>query len=317
MNRKKTFFSILLVGFMVVSLLTANLTKGILVTDQLEIPDGTYTEGKLLYSDGVSTFDLLIGYATIEVDRIFTFTDIPDKIMQVTLAIERVDPIYDHIDYLLNETNDEMTFYVFYDNRTTFHMPRLFFANDTESIEYSLLAETTYEGLMDFNNTVVSWKNGTSYKLGDPSNPTQVYFVLGCMMGAFTSYGNHFLSLFTWTIFGISPTANIGDDINYEGTYGEVIGKPAVIASNEKSYDTIMVRYYFTAVMGFWVAEVDVYYEAATGFPLRIMEKVGSEHVEFVPGEFKKGSGIPFSTTGIILGLVAFGIITIIRRKKK
>ena len=317
MKRKKTIFSFLLVGFMVASLLTANLTRGIVVTDQLEIPDGTYTEGKLLYTNAPSTYDQLWGYATLKVDRIFTPTEIPDKVIQISQEIEIVHETYNLINYYINETSVYYTFYVFYDNRTTFLMPRIFLANDTESVEVSLLEETTYAGMMETNNTRVTFKNGTSYKYGDVLLSDPVYAEINSLAFLLWAFGGMLSNQFMYTPFGISPTANVGDNINYLGDYGEVISKPAVIATDGKSYDTILVRYSSTAVMGFWTTEVDVYYEAATGFPLRIMEKVGSEHVEFVPGEFKSGAGIPFSTTGIILGFIAIGLITIIRKKKK
>ena len=316
MNRKKTIFSFLLVGFMVVSLLTANLTSGIVVTDQLVIPDGTYTDGKLLYTNTTHT-DSLLAYSTFKVERIFTPSDISDKLIEINHKIEIVDYEYELVGFIQNENHVEFTFYVFYDNRTTLLMPRVFMGNDTESIEISLMAQTTFSGMSDIDNTIITYKNGTTFKYGDVLITDPEFTEIDGLTYMLKAFSDARSAQYMKTLFGISPTANVGDDISYLSTVVPVMAKPAVVSTDGKSYDSIQVHYPCTSIFGFWVAELKVFYEASTGFILRVIESLGAESIEFVPGKFKSGSGIPFSTTGIVLGFIAIGLIAIVRRKKK
>ena len=166
MNRKAKF-SIALLTILVSSIMIADLSKGVLISDQLEILNGSYVEGKVLYSDGGPVVDDLFSYATIKVDDIFTTTDTSEKLMQITVSQEiQPDYYYHYFNYIENETKIEMTHLVFYDNRTTFRaFARIFVDNGTESIEVSLLGATKISELMDFNRTKITFANGTSFVL--------------------------------------------------------------------------------------------------------------------------------------------------------
>jgi len=318
MNRRTVFLSFVLVSVLMTSIITSDLTKGIIVSDQLEISAGAYTEGKVLYTNSTLT-DYLIAYATIKADRIFTPTDISAKLIQFTLDLYDKDKIYTLVGYFENENHVKLSTYVFYDNRTTLMMPRFFMGNDTYSVEISVLDQTTFAGMQNVNNTKITYNNGTSYIFGNVLLTDAIYPEISFYVGLMSGFSGYYASaIYQWTLFGISPTANLGDNVNAYNTLGDVISKPAVTTTNDKSYDSILVRYYDNFMFGFDSADVDIYYEAASGFPLRVVETFPSSVVvEFVPGEFKSSSGIPFSSIGVVLGLGAIGLIVYLLRRRK
>ena len=314
---KKAKLSIALLSILVSSIMIADLSKGILISDQLEVLNGSYVEGKVLHSDGGSVVDDLFSYATIKVDDIFTTTDTSEKLIQVTVSQE-IQPDYysNYFNYINNESKVEMTHLVFYDNRTTFlAFARIFVDNGTESIEVSLLGATKISELMDFNRTKITYANGSSYVLSTmtPAQEASLSFILA----DFDYWINFFKIEYAWTIFGISPIANVGDTVNFAVALGDVVGKPPVTTSLGESMDTIHVKYTHMSIFGWWDApEINAYYDIETGFLIKLVEE-GVVKFEFVPASVKLGSGIPFSTIGIVLGLAVIGLITYFVRKKK
>lgn len=315
--KRKAFISIFLVGFLITSILTADLSRGIIVSDQLALNNGAYVEGKLFYTNATVT-DALVAYPTIKVENIYTPSDIPNKVIQILYSLDLTPGTIQYIDMMENEEKIEFTHLVFYDNRTTFMIGRLYMQNATESVEISVLDQTTYAGLTNLNNTKITYKNGTTYTYGNVLPNDAVYPLIADVMLAFALLSYAFTLIYAWTILGISPTANVGDNINHVYVLGDVIDKPAVITSEGESYDSIHVLYQDSSLFGMWNApELHIYYEASTGLVLRVVETDDVKTWEFVPGAVKLTSGIPFSTVGIVLGIAAIGLIAVIRRKKK
>ena len=315
--KRKAFISIFLVGFLITSILTADLSRGIIVSDQLALNNGAYVEGKLFYTNATVT-DALVAYPTIKVENIYTPSDIPNKVIQILYSLDLTPGTIQYIDMMENEEKIEFTHLVFYDNRTTFMIGRLYMQNATESVEISVLDQTTYAGLTNLNNTKITYKNGTTYTYGNVLPNDAVYPLIADVMLAFALLSYAFTLIYAWTILGISPTANVGDNINHVYVLGDVIDKPAVITSEGESYNSIHVLYQDSSLFGMWNApELHIYYEASTGLVLRVVETDNIETWEFVPGTVKLTSGIPFSTVGIVLGIAAIGLVAVIRRKKK
>ncbi len=315
--KRKAFISIFIVGFLITSILTADLSRGIIVSDQLALNNGAYVEGKLFYTNATVT-DALVAYPTIKVENIYTPSDIPNKVIQILYSLDLTPGTIQYIDMMENEEKIEFTHLVFYDNRTTFMIGRLYMQNATESVEISVLDQTTYAGLTNLNNTKITYKNGTTYTYGNVLPNDAVYPLIADVMLAFALLSYAFTLIYAWTILGISPTANVGDNINHVYVLGDVIDKPAVITSEGESYDSIHVLYQDSSLFGMWNApELHIYYEASTGLVLRVVETDNIETWEFVPCTVKLTSGIPFSTVGIVLGIAAIGLVAVIRRKKK
>jgi hypothetical protein len=314
---KKVKFSIVLLSVLISSILIADLSKGVLISDQLEIKNGSYVDGKVFYSDGGVTDDLF-SYARIQVEDIFTTTDTSDKLIQINVAHE-MQPDYGnfYFAYLFNETKVEMTHLAFYDNRTTLlAFARVYVENGTDSLEITNLGYTKMSELLDVNNTKITVTNGTSYTLGSMTLAQYIYF--GPYLSDYFGWQFFLVDEYQWTILGISPIANVGDTVNYNKIKGDVVGKPAVTSSLGKSFDTINVKYTGTSLIG-WddFIEVNAYYDIETGFLIKIVEEDIGVKFEFIPGEIKFSSGIPFSTTGIVLGLAVIGLIAYFIRKKK
>lgn len=318
MNRI-TKFSIVLLSILMSSIIIADLSKGVLISDQLEINNGSYVEGKIFYSDAMVTDDLF-SYATIKVDDIFTTTDTSEKLIQINILHE-VQPDYMgfYFGYLINSSKVEMTHLVFYDNRTTFlAFGRLYVENGTDSLEITNLGYTKISEFSDINNTKVTVTNGTSYTLGSMTIDQYVYFLP--YLNDYFGWQSFLAVEYEWTLLGISPIANVGDTVNYNKFKGDVVGKPAVTTSTGESYDTIHVKYTDTSLLG-WndFIDVDAYYEIETGFLIKLVEDdlgLGMKY-EFIPGEIKLSSGIPFSTVGLVMGLMAIGLVVYFNRRKK
>ena len=313
---KKTQLSISLLSLLMCSIMFADLTKGVLISDQLEVKNGSYVEGKVFKSNSTLT-DELFSYTTITVENIFTTADTSEKLIQISIAQDLQPDFYSsYPGFLLDTSKFEMTHLVFYDNRTTFlPMARIYLANATESVEISLLGYTKISEMMDINNTKVTFSNGTSYILGSAS--LSIYSILSGYINYFSCF-EYFLSIeYEWTLLTISPIANIGDTVNYNNVLGNVVGKPAVTTSLGESYDTIQVKYVGTSLFGMWDAtEVNAFYDIETGFLIKIIEEDSSVKYEFIPGEIKFGSALPFPTAGIVLGLAAIGLIAYYYKKK-
>lgn len=315
--KRKALISTVLLGVLITSILTADLSKGLLASDQLALNNGAYVEGKLFYTNTTVT-DALVGYPTIKIENIFTPSDITDKVIQILFSVDLTSGTVPYLGMIENEEKIEFTHLVFYDNRTTFAMGRWYLQNATESIEISLLDQTTYSGLTNLNKTKITYKNGTTYIYENVLPSDAVYPEIADYMQGFAIINWGFSMVYAWTLFGITPTANVGDNINHIDFLGDVIDKPAVVTSEGESYDTIHVLYQDNSLFGWWEApELHIYYEASTGLLLRVVETDNVKTWEFVPGVVKLTAGIPFSTVGIVLGIAAIGLIAYYNKKKK
>ena len=316
MNRI-TKFSIVLLSVLLSSIIIADLSKGVLISDQLEIQNGSYVEGKVFYSDGMVT-DELFSNTTIKVEDIFNTTDTNEKLIQISVNQVIQPDFYTYYpSFLENQTNFEVTHLVFYDNRTTFlTYARLLVGNSTDSMEFSLLGYTKISEMLDINNTRITFANGTTFTWGSAS--PAVYSSMAGYVGFFQGFGLFLTIEYEWTLLGISPFANVGDTVNYNIIKGDVVAKPPVTSSLGKSYDTIQVKYVGTSLFG-WMdfPEVNAYYDIETGFLIKLVEGTGSNKFEFVPGKIKFGSGLPFPTAGLILGLATIGLIAYFNKKKR
>jgi hypothetical protein len=325
MNRKRMFLTIFIMGFLVSSILVSDLSKAIVASDKLVLEVGNSVEGKLLYTNA-SVSDELANYPSLIVEDIFTLTDVSLEVIQIKYDIAVPATGTDPLD--MGEITDfEMTQLILKDNRTTL-LPaaRLYLGNSTDNYEMTLLGVTTYDELTDFNRTKITFANGSSY-IWEDYYGASIATEIGGLMFIFMLLNLGFAIQWTYTLLAISPTANVGDNINYYNTYtddfdlGEVIDKPAVTTTDGDSFDTIHVHYVNTSVFGFWDApDVHAYYEASTGLLIRIVEKDGVEQYEFVPGTVDIGGGIgftPYSTIGIIVSILSAGILVLYIRRKK
>ncbi len=323
MNKKGKFLTLFLMGVLVTSILFSDLSKAVIVSDQLALVEGSYVDGKILYTNNTHA-DLLIGYSTILVEKIFTPSDIPDEMVLIKHSWDAAVGQNTIITYYENQQEMDLTYLVFYDNRTTVFLGVMRFANASVSVEVNAMQGSTFEGFLNVNNTVITYGNGTSYVYGDVQPADPAYDEIQSLMFGFYIIG---FSLgadeYAWTPFGISPLANVNDDVHYSTGLGKVIDKPAVITTNGDSYDAIHVEYYDTSLIGWWEApEMHCFYEASTGILLKVYETDGTETWDFLPGDVvlepaTSPTATPFGTTSLIIGLIVLGLITVFVKRRK
>ncbi|MCE7742891.1 MAG: hypothetical protein GOP50_10590 [Candidatus Heimdallarchaeota archaeon] len=322
MNRTSKFLTLIVMGVLVTSILFSDLSKAVIVSDQLTLVAESYVDGKILYTNTTHT-DLLIGYSTILVEKIFTPTDIPDEMVLIKYSWDAAVGQNVPITFYEDQQEMDFTYLVFYDNRTTVFMGIMKFADATESVEVNAMQGNTLEGFLEVNNTVITYGNGTSYVYGDVQPADPVYDEIQNLMFGFYLIGYGLgAGEYAWTPFGISPLANVNDDVHYSTGLGKVIDKPAVITTTGDSYDAIHVEYYDTSLYGFWDApEMHCFYEASTGILLKVYETDGTETWDFLPGhvvlEPPTTTPTPYSLVGIVTGLVVIGLITVYIRRRK
>lgn len=316
MNRKKTILTFAVLGLFITSIYVADVSKAILVSDQLDLVVGTYVNGKLLYTNSTLT-DHLLGYVNITVDEAFVATDTGDSLFKVKVVYDLSTHNTDYLDF--DEFNSiEMTHIVVKTNRTDI-LPagRLVMANATYSVEMTTIYNTTVAGMMDYNKLKITFKNGTSYIYGDVSSALQS--ALSEWVFAWVIFNGILATYWEWTFLAISPLANVGDTVSYDVSLGIVLDKPAVITSTGQSFDTIHVEYLApTYGLAFDTTDaLEVFYDAKTGLILKTIESFGSDKVEFIPGDVKNVVGIPFSTTAIIAALTVLSTLALIVRKRR
>ena len=320
MNKKTQILTIFILGFLVASIYFSALTKAVVAPDLLEVNADSYAKGKLLYTNSTHS-DVLGAYVNITVENVYNLTDPNVEVIEISINYEIESAEGDvlgigFVDFFA------YTALIFSENRS-FLMPaaRMIVANDTFWGEVSILHSLNLEDIMNMNLTrfVV---DGTTYKFEDiySGHPQEDIISELYLLWALFNWG---LSLsFTRTIFAISPLANVGDTINFFPTGGSVIDLPAVTTSDGKSYDTIHVGYADTFVIGFGdYDDVDCFYEASSGLLIRSIEKdtISGEQIEFQPTEVKiKKSGLlPFPFAGVVVSIIAIGLVVVFIRKKK
>ncbi len=316
MKRKNIILALAVLGLFITSIYVADVTKAVLATDQLDLIVGTYTKGKLLYTNSTVT-DYLVSNIDVTVEDTFVTSDTADSIFLVRVAYERVafdTALVDFGEY----TKLESLHTIAKVNRTDLPCGELYIGNSTFGARMSTLHNTTAYGLYQTDNVKVTFDNGTEYIFGDIVSPA-----LEAEVGQYVLAWLLFNALaditWQWTFLAITNTANVADDISYDPAYGTVIDKPALITSAGKSYDTIHVEY-AVPTYGFGLyttTSLDVFYDARTGLILKSIETFGSEKAEFIPVEVKNVKGIPFSTTAIVAALTVLSTLALIVRKRK
>ena len=303
-------------GLFITSIYVADVSKAVLVSDQLDLAVGTYVNGKVLFTNSSLT-DHLLGYVNITVEDAFVATDTSDSLFTVKVAYGLVTHNTDYMDF--DEYNVvEMTHVIVKTNRTDI-LPtgRLYMGNATFGVSMSTLHNTTIAGMMDIDNLKIEFMNGTSYIYGDVSSTMQS--ALAEWVFGWAIFNGIFATYWEWTFLAISPLANVGDTVSYDPDLGTVLDKPAVITSTGTSFDTIHVEYLVpTYGLAFdTTTALEVFYDAKTGLVLKTIETFGSDKVEFIPGEVKNVVGIPFSTTAIISALTVLSTLALIVRKRR
>ncbi|MCE7740230.1 MAG: hypothetical protein KAU62_15550 [Candidatus Heimdallarchaeota archaeon] len=317
MNRKKTILTLVVLGLFITSIYVADVSKAVLVSDQLDLVVGTYVNGKLLYTNSTLT-DHLLGYIDITVEDAFVATDTGDSLFKVKVAYDISTHNTDYLDF--GDFNSiEMTHVIVKTNRTDI-LPSgtLYMGNDTFGVTMTTLHNTTVVGMMDIDNLKITFNNGTEYIYGDVvSSP--LLSALGEYAFGWAIFNGIFATYWDWTFLAISPLANVGDTVSYDPDLGIVLDKPAVITSTGASFDTIHVEYLVaTYGLAFDITTaLEVFYDAKTGLILKTIETYGSDKVEFIPGEVKNVVGIPFSTTAIIAALTVLSTLALIVRKRR
>jgi hypothetical protein len=315
---KRKSISISLLSLLIFSLLLSSYTQGLVAPDQLELTVGSYVKGKMLFSNTTHS-DHHTANVEISVDNIFNATDIARNIVAILTEIEILDSeAFDMGPF--NTFSYTSLLYEF--NRSTFiGVAQLLLANSTYSAEMSLLHKTNFIELINRNNSIITI-GSYSIEYGDLDIADPKYDeVTGLMaMSYILNYG--LIMEFPYTILAISPQANTGDTINFELTDGTVIGKPTINTPDATSYDTIHVEYSNTFVVGFDdVGEVDVFYDAKTGFILRSIEKdtASNSQFEFSPQEINivKSGLLPFPFLEVLVAIAAFSIILIVYKRRK
>jgi len=240
MNRKKTILTMVVLGMFITSIYVADVSKAVLVSDQLDLVVGTYVNGKLLYTNSTLT-DHLLGYVDITVEDAFVATDTGDSLFKVKVAYDISAHNTNYLDF--GDFNSiEMTHVIVKTNRTDI-LPAgtLYMGNNTFGVTMTTLHNTTVVGMMDVDDLKVTFNNGTSYIYGAVSSALQV--ALGEYVIGWALFNGIFATYWEWTFLAISPLANVGDTVNYDVILGTVLDKPTVITSTGSSYDTIHVEY--------------------------------------------------------------------------
>ncbi|MCE7742890.1 MAG: hypothetical protein GOP50_10585 [Candidatus Heimdallarchaeota archaeon] len=306
---KLTF--IFALGILITSVLISDVSNAILASDVLEVGATSYVEGELLL-DTAAAADKLIAKVTITVTRLFTPTDITDKLIEFEVQIRPVDPY--NFGFLANPTYIRLKFLVFNINRSTIMLTEYFVEDAFETIEMTVLHETTYEGMIKPDNRKITFANGTTALAGAIEHADPMYILLE----QFSDLSKDFLFWHKFTIFAISPTAVVGDDISYDPNLGIVIGTPAVMACDDQAYDSIKVEYYETGLFNQWgdAYEVHAYYEAATGFLIKIEEFFDQGTWKFIPCTLNTVVA-PFPTVSVIVGIAVIGLVAYYFRKKR
>lgn len=307
-----------MLSLLIFTLLLSSYTQGLVAPDQLEVTVGSYVKGKMLFSNTTHS-DHHTANVEISVVDIFNATDISLNIVAISVTTEILDS--DAFD-MGPFTTFSYTSLIFEHNRTTIlGVAQLLLSNSTYSAEMSILHKKKFSEFTNFNNSRITI-DSYIITFGDLSVADPKYEEVNGLMLMVLILNYGLLMEFPYTILAISPQANVGDTINFELADGSVQGKPAITTPDGSSYDTIHVEYSNAFVVGFDdVDEVEVYYDAKTGFVLRSVEKdtASNSQFEFVPQEIKiaKSGLLPFPFLEVLIAVTVFGIITIIYRKRK
>jgi len=317
--KKRLFVTFFVLGFFISSIFISDLSQGLIAPDELKLTKGSYVKGNYLYTNDTHT-DVLIWKNEVIVEDIFKPRDSPYNLIQLKVSYNYSEDV--EFSFFEAMTTVEWTQLIFEHNRTTLLFAgRIFLSNSTWSLEISTLYLDTIAGLTNESNVKITYINGTSYIIGevDPLDPR--YPELESTADYWKTFNQDIKSLFPWTIFAISPKAEIDNEINFKDNPGKVVDKPSINVSTEP-YDTIHVAYNDSFTFSFeMLDEVEVYYEATTGLLLSSYENQPGYNLtlRFVPYEIniKTSNAVVGIVVGVVLGVAAISAIIVYFKKKK
>jgi hypothetical protein len=342
MNRKAQVLTLIISITLIATLYITVPTYAIIASNQLELIKGSYVEGRLFYSNSTVN-NLLVSYPKISVEGNIEPFDISHQLIKVRYRVDFIPGVFNPLG---NPYHDfiELTHVIFQHNRTTL-LPAAKFAtgNSTHYYEASVLEYNSVADMLNENNTKLTL-NSTSYYWRDVTPTHPYYFELNDLM--FTYFIVNFMNIrdyYKWTLLGISPTANVTDQINYVNTNTKTDALATVVAKTQIStlsgpiINATHVNYDYTSVFGWWDnPNVDAYYEEETGLLVQMKESDGVIEYEFLPttvyieeleptndtnGDDETDLDNTFtinnSILGILLGVSSLCISTILRRRKK
>jgi hypothetical protein len=316
---KRNLLSILVLGFLVSSIITSDLSKGAVASDQLEINKGSYVKGEYLITNNTHTNEF-IWKIDIEIEKSIKPRGSSNKFDQI--KISQYDFANDEMSPVEGMDRFERTQLVFNHNRTTLLLAaRIFVSNSSYSVEISTLHHSNFADIMNGTKARITYGNGTEYDFESVSPTDPEYSELSSLVSFWTYYNTFMLAERPWTIHAISPKAQIGDTITFDEAFGDVIDTPDLIFLNLGTYNSIQVQYvnttcFFTELF----LEVEVFYESKTGLMIRSVEDYPPANVTllFIPNEIN----IKSNNLGLIIGIsvavvVVLTIIVVIYFKKK
>ena len=316
--KKKTILSFFILGFLFASIITSDLSKGLVASDQLEVNNGSYVKGDYLITNDTHTNELLWNME-IEVEKSFKPRDSSNKLTQIKVTYNYST----NTEFAFIESMDvfELTHLIFEHNRTTLlAAARLFIANSTWSVEISTLHQNSIIDLVNENKTRITYGNGTSYNFEEVAPSETVYPELASLVNFWQGFNFFILEEWAWTFLAISPTAETGDTITYTEAFGNVVDTPELLFLNLGTYNTIQVEYVNTTTFGLEIFKtVEVYYESKTGLLIKSTEDYPAYNItmRFVPTEIKITSNILPLVLGISIAVIVIAGITVIYIKKK
>ena len=319
MNRKVKAFTIFIVGLLVASFYFSALSQGALLSDQLEVTKGSYVHGKFLFTNSTHN-DVLMAYITLTVDDIWNDTNTFLNVVNFKVLYE-FESGEDNPLGTEDFNTLEMTAAVFEHNRTTI-LPAatMVMANSTWEMSADVLYLEDTEKMMDFDYTNVTI-DGNSYIYGDLIGTEPDYSEVLGMMFMFVIVNGVLLTYQAYTPYAINTQANVADTVNFEPADGRVDELEPITTTEGVAHDCINVEYTNTATFGLDdVGEVDTHYEQKTGLLIRSLEKdtAAGTQMEFQPIEVViKTSFLPFPFVGVVVSIVAIGLVVVVSRKRK
>lgn len=319
MNRKVKSFTILLLGLLVASIYFSALTQGAVLSDQLIVTEGSYVKGKFLYTNSTDS-DVLMAYVTLSVDEIWNDTNTLLNLVNFKVLYEFQEDGENPLG-ADDMTIMEMTAAVFEHNRTTF-LPAvtLMMRNATWEASIDILYLKDTSKMMDFDDANITI-DGVSYLWKDMDGSETNYMDYFGMIFSFAIINAVLLSYHAFTPYAVNPHGNVADTVNYEPSNGVVNEFEPITTTGGDAYDCMNVTYVNMATFGLDdVGEVETHYELKTGLLIRSIEKdtASGTQMEFQPIEVViKTSFLPFPFVGVIVSIIAIGLVVVVSRKRK
>ena len=205
--KKKVFLSFIVLGFLVSSILTSDLSKGAVAPDNLEINKGSYVKGKYLFTNNTHTNEFLWDIK-LEIEKSIKPGGSSNKLIQMKITQDNFSN--NELSPVEGMDNFEITPLVFEHNRTTLLVAaRLFVSNSTYSVEISTLHNSKLIDIVNETKTRITFGNGTVYDFEDVSPTSPVYSELSSLVSFWAFYNGFMADEMPWTIFAISPSATM------------------------------------------------------------------------------------------------------------